>query len=627
MSFRARLTLFFVLIVIVPMLSVAIVLFRLISDNETGKADASVAARQRTAINLYADARRRADRAIGEVGTDEPLAMALRAGDQAAAERRARVLVARRALDRIVITDGAVTLDVGADDAIAPADRELVGRGSERFGRLQVSVELAGEYAGLVHRVTDADVVVRRGTRVLASTLPAAARDVEMPPPGEPRDLDAGGEDFRAVTFETAGFDGDRLLVTTLSPDASREDAIARSRLLAGGILLGFLVLAMTFAVAVSRSLQAQIGSFLEAARRIARGDFRTEVSTTGRDEFAALGAEFNSMSRQLEGRLEELRRERGRLQTSLRRIGQAFASNLDRDALLEIVVRTAVDGVEATGGRASARPAGERDLAEAARAGALGDELPVLREAEAAALAQGRPADAAAGDVHALAVPLQGAERDEPLGLLSVVRHGEPFGEQERELLTYLAAAAAVSMENVGLHEAVQRQAVTDELTGLYNHRRFQEALVGETERAKRFGQPMALVMIDIDNFKRVNDTYGHQTGDRVLREVARVLQERSREIDAPARYGGEELAVVLPQTDLDGAYHLAERVREGIAAIEVPLGAGREPLRVTASLGVASLPATADEPRELLAAADAALYEAKRSGKNKTVRALDRV
>jgi diguanylate cyclase (GGDEF)-like protein len=149
----------------------------------------------------------------------------------------------------------------------------------------------------------------------------------------------------------------------------------------------------------------------------------------------------------------------------------------------------------------------------------------------------------------------------------------------------------------------------------------------VSESERAKRFGQPMSLVMLDIDDFKQVNDRFGHQQGDRVLAEVARVLRESSREIDSPARYGGEELAVVLPQTDLEGAYQLAERVRQGIESLDLGLDDGRGTLRVTASLGVASLPESASEPRRLLAAADAALYEAKRAGKNRTARADGRV
>jgi diguanylate cyclase (GGDEF)-like protein len=128
---------------------------------------------------------------------------------------------------------------------------------------------------------------------------------------------------------------------------------------------------------------------------------------------------------------------------------------------------------------------------------------------------------------------------------------------------------------------------------------------------------------MLDLDDFKEINDTYGHQQGDIVLRAVAHVLEDTSREIDEPARYGGEELAVALPQTDLEGAYNLAERVREGIEALEIPRLDGRGVLKVTASLGVSALPDCASSGQELIAAADAALYEAKHAGKNRTERA----
>lgn len=625
MSFRARLTLFFVLIVIVPMLSVAIVLFRLISDNETGKADASVAAAQRAAGHLYADAQRQAGRTIQVVGSDQQLARALRSGDAPAARGRAQELARQESIERIVLVGGPFALDVGGDDAVAPASRDLVGAGNEHFGRLELSVDSARAYAADVRRITETDVVVRDDGRVLASTVPDGGA-IEPPPVGEARDVKAGGKSYRAVTLPAPGFYGRSITILILSPDTSRNDAIARSRLLAGGILLGFLVLAMTFAVAVSRSLQAQIGSFLLAARRIASGDFSTEVTTTGNDEFAELGNEFNKMSHQLENRLEDLRQERARLQTSLRRIGETFASNLDRDALLEIVLHTAVDGLGATGGRASARPAAERALQEVVRAGELDGELDTIRAAEAEALLTGTSSEASEGEVHALAQPLTATEGGELVGLLSIARTDRPFTDPDRELLAYLAGTAGISLQNVDLHEAVQRQAVTDELTGLYNHRRFQEAMVAEVERARRFGQPMSLVMLDIDNFKTINDTYGHQQGDRVLAEVARVLRHSSREIDSPARYGGEELAVVLPGTDLDGAFQLAERVRRGIAGLTiVPPEGGR--MTVTASFGVAALPENAEDAGALLAAADAALYDAKRAGKNKTVRAVGRV
>src|SRR3954447_7337146 len=623
MTFRARLRLFFVLIVIVPILSVAIVLFRLIDDSETGKANASIAARQTAAISLYQEAVERADGAVEGVGNDRVLAQALRAGDYAAAKQRAAQLLQSRGIERIALRRGPRTaFDAGRRDAVAPARRNLAGSEGQHFGMLEASMARAGEYAQLTKRVTDADVVVESNGRVLASTVHGDAP--ALPPPGEAQHVGTGDKSYRGVTFSAAGFLGRPVDVGLFIADSGRTSSIVKSRVVAGITLLGFLLLALTFALAVSRSLQAQIDAFLQAARRLGSGDFSTDVPTHGRDEFSELGEEFNKMSNRLSAHIEEQRLQRVRLESSMRRIGESFASNLDRDALLEIVVGAAMDAVEAQGGRVCVRPGEHEALEEHARVGELDGLEEVLLDAERDVLATGVGGERDAADVHALAHPLHGANGTEAvLGLVSVVRRGDPFRESERELFGYLAAQAAVSIENVGLHETVQRQAVTDELTGLYNHRRFQEAMEDESERARRFGQDMGLVMLDIDDFKRVNDNYGHQQGDLVLSEVARILRESSREIDAPARYGGEELAVVLPGTDLEGAYNLAERVRAGIEALELPVPGGRGPLRVTASLGVASLTHGEGDPRDLLARADAALYEAKRSGKNKVIRA----
>ncbi|HEY2638033.1 MAG TPA: diguanylate cyclase, partial [Solirubrobacteraceae bacterium] len=389
---------------------------------------------------------------------------------------------------------------------------------------------------------------------------------------------------------------------------------------LAIAVLLAFLVLAFVFALAVSRALQSQVQRFLAADKRLGAGDFSTPVPIEGNDEFAELGREFNNMADQLDTRIGELRQERARLQESIRRIGESFAANLDRGALLELGCRTAVDAVEAAAGRVSVRN-GTGELVEGARAGDLDGFEEAIHAAESAALTTRRTAEGVHGDVHALAAPLGQPEEGPRLaGLLSVARAGRAFTPTEQEVLSSLAGQAGVSIENVDLHEQVRRQAVTDELTGLSNHRRFQEALAGELDRARRFEQDVGLLMLDIDNFKRVNDTYGHPQGDEVLRQVARVLRECSRDVDEPARYGGEEMAVILPQTDLEGAYQAAERVREAIAALAVRHLEGGEPLRLTASLGVAAT--TRATRQELISAADKALYEAKHSGKNRTVR-----
>jgi diguanylate cyclase (GGDEF)-like protein len=620
-SFRNRLTLFFVAIVILPMVSMAFVLFRLLSDNERGKADARIAARQQTARNLFAEDAERAGRLAARIGGDPALARALRAGDEGAATRRAEALVQELGLARVRIADarGRALVDAGSSVATAVAERELVDPRGRRY-RLEISDRTATAYVRSVRRITGLHVVVRTGDRTLGATLRGVPAEPLPLPVGE---VDVGDTEYRVASFADRGaFGNGTTRVSLFAGQEETDEAIGQARLLAAALLAGFFILAFTFAAVVSRSLQSRIAAFLEAARRLGRGDFSSEVPIEGHDEFAALGVEFNSMARQLEGRLEELGEQRRRLENQLRRIGEAFASNLDRDALLEIAVRTTVDGVAADGGRAALRPSPGAPPEERAVTGDPAVLSEVIAQVEGEVLASGHPREVSTEKGSALGHPLRGA-RDEVEGVVSVWRCDRPFAPSERELFHYLAAQAGVSIENVELHETVQRQAVTDELTGLSNHRRFQEALASELERARRFETGVGLVMLDVDNFKQVNDTYGHQIGDEVLREVARVLRTESREVDEPARYGGEELAVILPAADIEGAYGLAERVRTGIEAIRIPVPDGEEPLRVTASFGAAALPESAHDQGSLIAAADVALYAAKRAGKNRTVRA----
>jgi diguanylate cyclase (GGDEF)-like protein len=621
MSFRTRLTLFFVLIVIVPMFSAAVIVFRLISDNETGKADAKLAQGETAARSLYTQYIADASRAMERVGTDPEVGRALRTGDRALLDRRLTELANDTRLERLTVVAGTRTLsDVGSRDATASARRELIGAGGQRVARMHGSTITADAYAQQLTRLTSLETIVRSGGKTLAATGPAFADDA-LPTHGT---LKAGGKEYRVATFSARGFDRAPVRVATLSDSAAVADSVASARLVAGAALVGFLALAFAFGIAVSRSLSAQIGGLLEAARRIGGGDFSVEVPIHGHDEFAQLSEQFNLMSRQLAARLEELRQERQRLETSIRRAGDSFASNLDRTRLLEIVVNTAVDGVGATCGRASLRDDPAAEMEERVHAGEVDPFAGVLDSAERQALATLAPAEAALEGYTALALPLSGQNApDRVLGLISVARAERPFTGGERDLFNYLAGRAAVSLENVDLHDLVKSQAVTDELTGLFNHRKFQELASNEAERAKRFDNELGLVMIDIDDFKRVNDSYGHQQGDVVLREVGRVLRESTREIDEASRYGGEEFTVILPQTDLDGAFHLGERIRQAIEALQVERLDGKGVVRVTVSAGVSAMPESARDKSSLIDAADAALYEAKRAGKNRTARA----
>jgi diguanylate cyclase (GGDEF)-like protein len=173
--------------------------------------------------------------------------------------------------------------------------------------------------------------------------------------------------------------------------------------------------------------------------------------------------------------------------------------------------------------------------------------------------------------------------------------------------------------------HERTEEEAITDELTGLSNHRRFRQILSKEVERAKRFDRPLSVVMLDLDDFKEINDNYGHLQGDRVLREVGRILRSESREVDEPARYGGEEFAIALPETRIDGAMEVAERIRRRLDSARIPLDGDGE-IAIRASVGVAGSPEQPPDVRTLVKAADQALYRAKQQGKNRTARAAGR-
>ena len=618
MSFRFRLRLFFVVIVLVPMLAVALVLFSVVSGSEDGKSDARLGQGQRTATGLFQALQRRAQSAAEAIGTDPALAAARASGERSRIDRALEDLMVREEMTRVVLRlDGAGRFSVGRSDAVAPARTRLLGDDGRPVGEVVAAAASAPGLAAEISRLTGMEVVISQGDQTLATTLPEL--DVRLPMDG-PASL--GPREFRVRGFEAPAVDGEDVSVRVLADQRDARSNVSNSTVAVAIILAVFLLLALAFAVTVSRSLQAQVQRLLAAARRLGRGDFDVDVPTEGNDEFAQLGSEFNDMARQLQGRLLDLQHEQARLQLAVRRVGDSFAKRLDRDALLDIAVQTAIDGVGARCGRAVIRENGRGSLHTVATQGELEGVERAMAAAEVAAVDTREGVETQVGDASVLAEPLLAEEQNDALGVITVARTEDPFTPAERDLFHYLAVQAAISIENADLHQLVRRQAVTDELTGLFNHRHFQEVVTAEVERARRYGQDLALIMLDLDDFKTVNDRHGHMQGDLVLREVGRVLRETARDVDEPARYGGEEMAVVLPQTDLDGAHHFAERVRERIAALKIPRLDGEGEVRITASLGVAVLSEAGDRDG-LVAAADAALYRAKRSGKNRTLRA----
>lgn len=211
---------------------------------------------------------------------------------------------------------------------------------------------------------------------------------------------------------------------------------------------------------------------------------------------------------------------------------------------------------------------------------------------------------------------------KDNTIGVFLIASKQENFfSAYETKIFEVIAAHTATQIQNAMMYQQMEKMATTDGLTGLFNHRHFQETLSRELERAERYNERVSLLLVDIDHFKKVNDTYGHPAGDKILKGVAKILASSIRGVDAAARYGGEEFAVILVNTDGRGALETAERIRRIIENSK--FNTGTASIKITSSLGIAVFPGDTGiddgAQRLLISRADNALYLAKKEGRNK--------
>lgn len=215
------------------------------------------------------------------------------------------------------------------------------------------------------------------------------------------------------------------------------------------------------------------------------------------------------------------------------------------------------------------------------------------------------------------LCAPL--AVGDRVMGVIITARSQDtPYSTYEMKLFEAISAHLSVAVSNSAIYGKMEELATRDGLTGLHNFRFFHERLSHEMERGGRYNQPLALILLDIDFFKKVNDSYGHPAGDKVLKGVAAILAANTRDIDLAARYGGEEFVLILINTDAKGAMVIAERVRAGIEKALFDIGEGKT-LRITSSMGISIFPSDANDQRLMISKADSALYLAKKEGRNR--------
>lgn len=416
---------------------------------------------------------------------------------------------------------------------------------------------------------------------------------------------------------------------------AKRPATSVESLLLLGLISLVGLALAAVLVAIIARALTQPLAELTEAAERVARGDLETRIERSGEGEVGRLAEAFNRMTLELRRNTNALDQSRGDLRDSLERIGDTLMSTHDLEGLLHVVLDTAAVtlqarvGVVLYGGPDQLRLVAEHGLHDAGMEAPTG-VLPgfgvlgrVVSSGESVrgrvgseAVLQAGATEPVEGDV--LAVPLR--SMGTVVGVVALYDRidGRAFDDTDEDAMRTLAGQASIAIDNVQLHQEAQRLSTTDPLTGLWNFRYLSMSLAREIERSTRFGRPLAVLMLDLDHFKQVNDQFGHARGDSVLRELAHRVSEQIREVDTFARYGGEEFVVVLPETAIEGAGQLAERICTAVRR-EPFQQDGEEPLTVTLSVGVAAFPVHGSSAATLMRAADRALYVAKNEGRDR--------
>lgn len=427
------------------------------------------------------------------------------------------------------------------------------------------------------------------------------------------------------------------LLITRID-HFSKEKTIAW--IIAAGALLAVTYLFMAFFISVVPSLKEMAVS----AQRIASGDLKVNVAVKAKDEVGILGNAFNHMVVSLRQSIEEQQRvyekERQRTQQMaiLYETVSAITSDLALEAVLErlasytaFLVRAELSAIMILHPNTGAIQYFKTNVPQDAfpvkqipeGKGLLGT---VLRKGDTLRL------DNASGDRrfeglpeghpsigNLLGVPL--LFKNKVIGGLFVANKqvDGSFTKEDENLLMMLAFQSATAVENARLYAKTVEMATTDSLTGLANRRLFIEHLTNEIERSSRYEHTFCLFMVDIDHFKVINDVYGHPAGDAVLQSLVRIFKGHVRVVDIVSRYGGEEFAVILPETDASSAKSVGERLRKAVANTSFLLPNGGEAVRLTVSIGIAAFPACGHSVKQLIERADKALYTAKEMGRNR--------
>ena len=413
--------------------------------------------------------------------------------------------------------------------------------------------------------------------------------------------------------------------------------AVARVRKIIFGITAAVLLMGLAVAWALVSFITGPLAKLIRGVKKVGAGDLKHRILIKSRDEIGELAESFNNMTKNLLKNQQTLAQRVLDLEL-LEKLSRKISSILEKEELLRLIVSVyaemakvkkvslmlidestnelkiqAARGIDRENFEKIRFKVGEGVAGKAAQSGKVICVNDVRRFPNYKVFNTKREKI----EESILVMPLKVKEKILGVINLSDKLSGDQFTKHEVTLYSTLANHVAVSIENAILYEL----AITDGLTQLYIHRYFQLRLKEEVERAQRYGQPLSLVMIDIDHFKSFNDLYGHQMGDEVLKMIARILKDRIRTIDVAARYGGEEFAIIAPETGSHEVAIFAERLRKIVEETNFN-GQGNTPLKITISIGTASYKDEDIEKKTLgevlISRADQALYRAKKQGRN---------
>jgi diguanylate cyclase (GGDEF)-like protein len=473
----------------------------------------------------------------------------------------------------------------------------------------------------------DVQMSVVAGGRVVASTRPVEGPEFLEVDFGETFEADINGG-----ALARAGRLNERTSVVAWTPQNPLSDRATLVRTAMLGLL--FLALAATAVLAykLARLVTQDLEELTEGARAMTEGRFEHRVPVRSKDEVGMLAQVFNEMAERLSETITQLSSSRDQLQRTIRRVGETLRSTHDMSQILDAVLHTGIDAVHADAATFWTFTPTREEVYPAIGVGAEVNELQRLEVGEgiiglvaergiatSVPVPGGpRPARGEPAFPNVLALPIYNADRI--YGVVAFYRRAgkRPFSEKDVETVEFLTEQGAVALENVTLHEEANRLSLTDGLTGVYNRRYLQMQFRQVLATAVRFDRPFSVLMLDLDDFKNVNDSFGHQRGDAILIEFAQRVNRNLREVDTFSRYGGEEFVALLSETDVYGAVTTAEKILDSVRS-EPFGGSGETPIELTVSIGVASYPDHGDSYKGLVESADRGLYRAKREGKDR--------